>query len=50
MEIYIGIGFIILCFAILAGVIGFFKYQFSMTKEKVDIKPSSNINQSEKND
>lgn len=51
LHICIGIGFIFLSLAILAGVIGIFKYQLSMTKEKVDIKPSaSNINQSKKND
>ena len=40
MEIYIGIGFVILCLAILVGIIGIFKYQFSLSKEKVDISPN----------
>ena len=40
MEIYIGIGFVILCLAVLVGIIGIFKYQFSLSKEKVDISPS----------
>ena len=40
MEIYIGIGFVILCLAVLVGIIGIFKYQFSLSKEKVDISPT----------
>ena len=42
MEIYIGIGFVILCLAVLVGIIGIFKYQFSLSKEKVDISPLTN--------
>ena len=47
MEKYIGIGFVILCLAVLAGVIGVLGYQFHLDKEKVDISPAeANINQS----
>ena len=47
MEKYIGIGFVILCLAVLAGVIGVLGYQFYLDKEKVDISPAeANINQS----
>lgn len=50
MEKYIGIGFVILCLAVLAGVIGVLRYQFHLDKEKVDISPAeANINQSQKN-
>lgn len=49
MEKYIGIGFVILCLAVLAGVIGVLGYQFHLDKEKVDISPAeANINQSQK--
>ena len=45
MEKYIGIGFIILCAAILVGIIGIVRYQFHLDKEKVDISPTkTNIN------
>lgn len=40
MKIYIGIGFVILCISVLVGIIGIFKYQFSLSKEKVDISPT----------
>lgn len=47
MEKYIGIGFVILCLSVLAGVVGILGYQFHMDKEKVDISPATaNINQS----
>lgn len=47
MEKYIGIGFVILCLAVLAGVVGILGYQFHADKEKVDISPAkANINQS----
>ena len=50
MEIYIGIGFVILCLAVLVGIIGIFKYQFSLSKEKVDISPTkTNIDNKPKN-
>lgn len=50
MEKYIGIGFVILCLAVLAGVIGVLGYQIHLDKEKVDISPAeANINQSQKN-
>ena len=37
MEKYLGIGFVILCLAILVGIIGIVQYQFHIDKEKVDI-------------
>ena len=40
MEKYIGIGFIILCFAILIWVIGIVKYQLHIDKEKINISPT----------
>lgn len=49
MEKYIGIGFVILCLAVLAGIVGILKYQFHLDKEKVDISPATaNINVSNK--
>lgn len=49
MEKYIGIGFIILCLAVLAGIVGILGYQLSINKEKIDISPATaNINQSNK--
>ena len=49
MQKYIGIGFVILCFAVLAGIVGILGYQFHLSKEKVDISPAkANINQSNK--
>ena len=49
MQKYIGIGFVILCFAVLAGIVGILGYQFHLSKEKVDISPANaNINQSNK--
>ena len=50
MEKYIGIGFVILCLAVLAGVIGVLGYQFHIDKEKVDISPAeANIKKKKKN-
>lgn len=47
MEKYIGIGFIILCLAVLVGIIGIVTYQLYIDKEKVDISSAkTNINQS----
>ena len=46
MDKYIGIGFLILCLAVLVGIVGIFGYQFVLNKEKVDISPVTNINQS----
>ena len=43
---YISIWFMFLCLAVLAGIIGIFGYQFVLSKEKVDISPVTNINQS----
>ena len=49
MQKYIGIGFVILCFAVLAGIVGILGYQFHLSKEKVDISPANaNINHSNK--
>ncbi len=49
MQKYIGIGFVILCLSVLAGIIGILRYQFKLSKEKVDISPAdANINQSNK--
>lgn len=49
MEKYIGIGFVILCLSVLAGIIGILGYQLHLDKEKVDISPAiANINQSNK--
>lgn len=51
MEKYIGIGFVILCLAVLAGIVGILGYHFYADKEKIDISPASaNINLSNKND
>ena len=51
MEKFMGIGFVILCLTVLAGVVGFFGYQVHISKEKVDISPATaNINQSNNND
>lgn len=50
MERYIGIGFVILCLAVLEGVIGVLGYQMHIIKEKVDISPAkADINQSNHN-
>lgn len=48
MEIYIGIGFVILCLAVLVGIIGILKYQFKVDKDKVDISPQTNIDNNPK--
>lgn len=49
MEKYIGVGFVILCLAVLAGIIGILRYQLHIDKEKVDISPANAyINQSNK--
>ena len=50
MEKYIGIGFVILCLSVLAGIVGILKYQFSIDKEKIYISPAvTNTNHSDKN-
>ena len=46
MEKYLGIGFIILCLSVLVGIVGILRYQLYIDKEKVDISPAANINQS----
>ncbi len=43
---YISIGFMFLCLSILIGIVGIFGYQFFLNKEKVEISPVTNINQS----
>lgn len=49
MQKYIGFGFVILCFAVLAGIVGILGYQFHLSKEKVDISTvNANINNSNK--
>ena len=49
MDKYIGIGFIILCLAVLAGIVGILGYRFYLDKEKVDISPANTYtNQSNK--
>ena len=49
MEMYIGIGFVFLCLAVLVEIIGIIGYQLFINKEKVDISPIANINKSYKN-
>ena len=46
MEKYLGIGFIILCVSVLVGIAGILRYQVSIHKEKVEISPATEINQS----
>ena len=49
MDKYIGIGFVILCLSVLAGIVGILGYHFHLDKEKVDISPATaNINESNK--
>ena len=48
MEKYLGIGFIILCVALLVGITGIVGYQISIHKEKIEITPADNFNQSNK--
>lgn len=48
MDKYIGIGFVFLCMSVLVGIVGIFGYQLSTNKEKIDISPATNINQSNK--
>ena len=43
---YISIGFMFLCLAILVGTIGIFGYQLFINKEKVEVSPVTNLNQS----
>ena len=46
MEKYLGIGFVVLCVAVLVGITGILGYQVSIHKEKVEISPATDINQS----
>ena len=48
MEKYLGIGFVILCLSVLVGIVGILGYQLYIDKEKVEISPATNINQSNK--
>ena len=49
MEMYIGLGFVFLCLSILVGIIGIVQYHISINKEKIDISPVTNTNQSHNN-
>ena len=49
MERYIGLGFIFLCLSVLVGIIGIIGYHISINKEKIDISPITNTNQSHNN-
>ena len=49
VEKYIGLGFIFLCLAVLVGISGIVGYHLLINKEKIDISPVTNINQSHKN-
>ena len=45
LEKFFGIGFVILCLSVLAGIIGVLGYQLHINKEEVDISPAkANIN------
>lgn len=46
MNQYLGIGFVILCICVLVGMVGIFGYQLFINKEKVEISPATNNNQS----
>lgn len=46
MEKYLGIGFVVLCVAVLVGIAGILGYQVSLHKEKIEISPATEINQS----
>ena len=50
MEKYLGISFVILCIAVLVGIIGIVGYQFRASKEKVNISPTkTDINNKSEN-
>ncbi len=49
MEKYIGLGFVFLCLSVLVGIIGIVGYHLFINKEKIDISPATNINQSQNN-
>lgn len=42
MEVYIGIGFIILCLSILVFVVALFNYTLKITKKELDVVPPRN--------
>ncbi len=42
MNIYVGIGFIFLCLAVLVGVVGIFGYKLFCDREKVEVAPKDN--------
>lgn len=48
MEKFIGVGFVFLCVSVLVGITGILGYQVSVHKEKVEISPVTEINQSNK--
>lgn len=49
MERYIGLGFVFLCLSVLVGIIGIIGYHIFINKEKIDISPVTNTNQSHSN-
>lgn len=46
MEIYIGIGFIILCLALLVFVAGIVGYAIKLTRKELDVAPSKSTSSS----
>lgn len=48
METFLGIGFVFLCLAVLVGIAGIVRYHLYIDKEKVDISPAADTNQSKK--
>lgn len=40
MEMYIGIGFIILCLSVLVFVVALFNYTLKITKKELDVAPT----------
>lgn len=46
MDIYLGIGFVVLCLAVLVGIVGIVRYKLYIDKEKIEISPVTEINQS----
>ena len=50
MEIYIGIGFIILCLSILVFMVGFFGYIIRVTGKELDVHPAKEKTSSSNNE
>ena len=46
MEIYIGIGFIILCLALLVFVTGIVGYTIKLTRKELDVAPTKSTSSS----